>query len=253
MSAVSTLYVKGIYNRFTYLATWLPNSKLKLGDVGIQQGGSFKRMTSLKKLGVPFGVRVGEKPVDFAYTSQSGISTRTKLAGEAAAGTTLPLGKAGIIIEFSQQGAFLFQAAGCFVNEIEDRAELGDAIIELQSKEVWDPAWSVIDTVVEADHVTILVSNSDKASLELTAKTSVAISTLADVDAGLTVNAQQGDIIRFLATKGLTPLFKLSRLKKSLIDTLLGGPRPVYFGGRVQDEVAVAPHGEDVFERVEPE
>jgi hypothetical protein len=253
MADVSTLYIKGIYDRFNYLPSWLPNTKLKLGDVGIQQGGTFKRMTSLRELSIPYKIRHGKEPVDFTYTSQSGISNKAKLAGELAAGTTIPLGKAGILVEFSQQGAFLFQAVGCLVNEIEDRARLGEAIISLHTKKRWDPAWSVVDTLVKAERATILVSNSNHATLELTAKTQVAISNLADAETGLTVSSQQGDIIRFLAAKGLTPLFKLSRLKKSLIDTLIGGPRPIYFGGKVPEQAVLPYSGEDLLEMVAPE
>ena len=245
MSEAGTLYVKGIYDRFSYLATWLPNTSLVLGDVGFQEGGYFKRMTTLKELGIPFKVRSGKKPVDFTYTSQSGITFQTKAAGEVAAGTTLPLGQAGIVIEFNESGAFLFQAIGCRVNEIEDKEKLGQAIIQMYREKTWDGGWSVVDTLVKADSVTIVVSNSQQASLELSAKTPLAITNLANVEAGLTVNSQQGDMVRFLAAKGLMPLFKLSRIKKSLLASLLVGPRPIYFGGKSVRE--------DVFEAVEPE
>ena len=245
MSVAGTLYVKGIYDRFAYLATWLPNTNLALGDVGVQEGGYFKRMTSLKELGISFKVRSGRKPVDFTYTSQSGITFQTKAAGEVAAGTTLPLGQAGIVIEFNENGAFLFQAVGCRVNEIEDKVKLGQAVIQMWREKTWDSSWAVVDTLVKAGSVTIVVSSSQRASLELSAKTPVAITNLANVDAGLIVNSQQGDMVRFLAAEGLMPLFKLSRIKKSLLASLLGGPRPIYFGGKAA--------GEDVFEAVEPE
>ena len=252
MAGVSKLYVNEMYDRFTYLAAWLPNSKLKLGDVGIQDGGAFKRMTTLKKLGVPFNVRVGKNPVDFSYTSQSGISVKAKLAGELAAGTTLPLGKAGIVVEFSKEGAFLFQAVGCLVDEFEDRAAVGKTIIKLHAKKGWDPAWSVVDTLVKVNRATILVSNSHNAKLELTANSPVAIASIANAEVGLAVNSQQGDIVRFLAAKGLTPLFKLSRLKKSLLATLLGSGQVIRFGGKTPHEAAEALSDEDIFEAVAP-
>ena len=252
MAGVSKLCVNEMYDRFAYLATWLPNSKLKLGDVGIQDGGSFKRMTSLKKLGVPFNVRVGKTPMDFSYTSQSGISVKTKLAGELAAGTTLPLGKAGLVVEFSKEGAFLFQAVGCLVDEFEDRATVGKTIIKLHAKKGWDPAWSVVDTLVKVNRATILVSNSHDAKLELTANSPVAIAHLANAEVGLAVNSQQGDIVRFLAAKGLTPMFRLSRLKKSLLASLLGTGQVIHFGGKLPDETAENLSAEDIFEAVAP-
>jgi hypothetical protein len=249
MAAANKLYVQGIYKRFGYWGTWLPNMRLALGDIGIQQAGVFKRLTSMRKLKLSFKTRVGKKPVDFTHTSESGITLRAKAAGEVVAGMTLPLDQAGIQVEFSRQGAFLFQAIGCFIDEIENRNELGQSIIKLQRNGTWQPDWAVVDGLVRADTVTIVVSNSKRASLELTTKTPPQIGNIANVDIGLRVRVQRGDMERFLAAKGLSPLFTLTRIRKSLVDKLMGRPGQIYFGGEVQGEEA----DWDVLEAVEPE
>lgn len=254
MPEVSSIYVKEIYKRFEYLAAWLPNTKLKLGDVGFQKGGNFKRMTSLKELGLSFKVRSGKNPIDFSYTSQSGIFIKTKLAGEIIAGTTLPLNKAGLLINFSREGAFLFHANKCLVDEVEDRTSLGETLIDLYANNNWNINWSVVDTIVKASYVTIVVSNSNQGNLELTAKSPITGANLANVEAGLKINSQQGDIIRFLATQKLSPLFKLSRLKKSLLQTLIGSPQTIHFGGRqTKNKKSMPIIDEEVLEIVTPD
>ncbi len=247
------MYLKGVHQRFSHLGTWLPNANLRLGDVGFQKGEEFKQMTTLKDLGIPMTLRRGASRVDFTYTSQSGVKLQTKAKGVVAVGTTLPVAEAGIAIQFSQEGAFVFQAIGCIVDEIENKVELGDAVMKLIQQGKWEADWSVVDTIVKADCATILVSNSASSALELTAKTPVETTNLANLEAGFSVNSQSGDILRFIAEKGLTPLFKLSRVKKSFLPPWLGGSKPITFGGGIPEHAVAVPAVENVFESVAPE
>jgi hypothetical protein len=222
MADVGKLYAKELHHASTYVAAWLPNINVKLGDVGQLKGELFSVETTLDMLGIPFTVRKGAKPVDFDY--KSGISVKVKAAGNVAAGTTLPQAKAGISIQFDKEGAFLFQAAGCMVDQIENKAAVGNGVRELLEKKKWQPDWVVVDTVVRVDVATIFVSNSRSAALDLTAETAVTAANLADLKAGLSMNYQRGEVFRFIASEGLTPLFMLSGLKQSIIDWILHKP-----------------------------
>jgi len=252
MAAASKMYVKGMFQRFSYLAAWLPNTTLRLGDVGLQRGQDFKRMTTLGDLGISFRVRTGASPVDFTYTSQSGVSVKPKVAAQATAGAMLPSAQAGISIEFSEDGAFLFHAIGCSVDEIEDKEALGQAVIAAIKAGNWKPEWGVVDTLVRADSATIVVSNSQQAALELSAKAPVAPANLASLDAGLSVSSQSGDIVQFIAAKGLAPLFRLSRAKQSLLASLLGSGA-ITFGGTGGEEAEEPVPAGDLFEAVAPD
>jgi len=222
MADVGKLYAKELHHATSYVAAWLPNINVKLGDVGQLKGELFSVESTLKKLGISFKVRKGEEPTDFDY--QSKISMKVKAAGEVVAKTTLPQAKAGVSIEFGKEGAFLFQAPGCMVDQIEDKAAVGNRVRELLEKKKWQPDWVVVDTLVKADCATILVSNSRNAALDLTAETAVTAANLANLKAGLSVNYQRGEVFRFIASEGLTPLFMLSGLKQSIIDWILHKP-----------------------------
>lgn len=253
MEAASKSYVKGIWQRFSYLATWLPNTRLQLGDVGVQDGQAFRRVTSLKDLGIAFQVRTGADRVDFTYTSQSGVTIQAKAQGQVAAGSPLASAQAGISIEFGEAGAFLFQAVGCSIDEIEDKAAVGRAAIALFQQGQWEPDWAVVDTLVKADSATIVVSNSQDAGLDLSADVPVTIGDLAKADAGLAVKAQRGDVVRFIAARGLAPLFKLSRVQRPLLTRWFGGGGRITFGGpAVRTDDAPAPEAGNPLEQVGP-
>ena len=252
MASAGKLYVREIYSRFQYLAAWLPNANLSLGDVGVHEGGRFKRMSALKDLGLPFRVRIGTNPIDFTYTSESGVTVATKIGGKVAAGTSLPLGQADISIQFSRKGAFLFQAIGCSTEEIEDKMALGQVIIRLVKEGSWEPSWAVVDTLVRADTATIVLSNSRTGAVELTAKAPVSVANLANVAVGLSVTSQTGDIIRFIAAKGLSPLFRLSKVKQSFLSKIVGGTEGITFGGADSDDEVSAEGNENPLEAVVP-
>jgi len=246
----SDLYVQGIYDRFSYFATWLPNTTIVLGDVGMKQGRYFQRVTSLEELKIPFKVRSGTVPIDFTYASQASINIQAEASGEVGMGVSPSLAKAGLSIEFAQEGAFLFQAVKCLVDEIEDKAALGRIIIDSYRAGTWDNNWAVIDTVVKAGSAIILISNSVNAQVELSAKATLLPGILADPNAGLAIRSQRGDITELLAKKGLTPLFRLSQVKNSIF--ALFKKEKITFGGKSSTGIADLSEVEEVWETLTP-
>jgi hypothetical protein len=76
---------------------------------------------------------------------------------------------------------------------------------------------------------------------------------LADLNAGLAVSSQQGDILVFLAAQGLVPLFKLSSIKQSLWRSFLPGSKDIHFGGGGTTAPKSSISDEDVWEAVKPD
>lgn len=247
----SDLYVQGIYDRFSYFATWLPNTSLVLGDVGIKHGRYFQRVTSLEELKIPFRVRPGTVPIDFTYSSQASIKIQAEASSQIGIGISPSLVQGGLSIEFAQEGAFLFQAVKCLVSEIEDKAKLGRVLIDCYKNGTWESNWAVIDTLVKADSATILISNSGSAQVELSAKMALPPGIFADPKAGLAIRSQRGDVTQLLAKKGLTPLFRLSQVKNSIF-TLLKKEK-ITFGGKSFTGIADLSEAEEVWETLKPD
>jgi hypothetical protein len=212
MAEVNEKYRNEIYKQFDYLATWLPNNQLQLGDVGIQKGSVFNKIASLDELEIPFTKEIGITPIDFVFTSQSEIKVEPKIDLNVGI-TGLPqVVKAGVDISFLQKGAYYFEAKNCLQHQITNKLKLNRAIIKLIAKKIWKPEWSYIDTIVNANCATIIVSISSNANLVLSAKTPIGPGNLANLDAGLSIYSQKGEVISFLAAKGLTPLFKATKI-----------------------------------------
>jgi hypothetical protein len=211
-----------MFSKFGYMPTWLPNAPLSLGDVGtLGSDGFFHRVTSLRDLKIDFTVRRGATPLDFSHSSEQGVAMTVGGGADADAGPTHA--KAKVTLEFSSKGAFVFQAKGCVESSIEDQAKLGrDVITRFKSGEDWDPDWVVINTVVQAKCATILVSSSTSSKVEIAASGELPAGSvaLADADVGLRVLTQTGDVTNLLAQQKLTPLFRVSRIKRGLLARL---------------------------------
>ena len=243
----STRYTNDVRERFGYYATWLPNIRIELGDVGAFDGVSFKRITSLTELKIPFARRLGLDRVDFTLTSSSGVSLDAK-AGVAVGVGDSGANKGQLAIQFGEQGAFVFRARQCRVDELGDRLGLGATVVELCRAGMWDADWRIVDTIVHAESATVIVSNSANASLSLSAASPLELSALANVDAGISVNAQAGDVLHFIAAAGLSPMFKVIGVKQSLFAKLFGGQ--MTFGGPGEQQTTDAFEDEDPFEQV---
>src|SRR5580658_4117793 len=110
MASPNDLYVKAIHERFGYFGTWLPNAPVGLGDVGLVEGCSFRRVSSLAGLGIAFGIRTSANPMRFHYTRHAEVTAGAGVS--AAAGVPSAGGSADVHIGFQRDGAFVFQAEG---------------------------------------------------------------------------------------------------------------------------------------------
>lgn len=235
MSGPSDTYVNEMRDRFSYFATWLPNSPLRLGDVGLVEFGYFKQQTSLEELNIEISKRISDQTIDFVHTSRSGLSMESKTSARAKAGTDLPLANASIHIGFTDAGAFLFHAMSCSEYSIDNLAKLGERILQLIKEGKWRSEWRVIMSLLHAESATILVANSAGSKIELIAKTGRAVSNLADTQAGLSMKSQSGDVTQFICQKGLTPLYRPAQVKQSVLDRVLGRRSPIMFKGPTED------------------
>ncbi len=230
-------YLKGVFEKLKYHAAWPPNQPRRLGDVGRLVHGEFQPQTSLELLGIKFAERVGPPGADISYTSGASVSVKLKAEGQSLPGTTIPQAKAGAVVEFSSSGAFVFQATAPVVREIDNQAGVGKEILTLYRKpgrqRGWEVDWCVVTELLTADRLTVLVSDSKDSKVELAANGKVPVggpAPLASVNGSLSVIAQKGEVTSVLAEAGLSPLFRVSRIKRSLLDRLVGTDENIDFG-----------------------
>ena len=226
-------YTTKIAERFGYLANWLPNSPINLGDVGIMEGRYFKQLSSLAQLQLSFVPRVPQKSANFSYSWEADI------ASDSSVGANIPgMGAAaGLNVKFNNAGAFVFEITDCTITDIEDKLSLGHEIKKLFEAKKWEPEWVVIDTIVAAGSSTILVSTTNNSEIQLSASGDVSKINLTDVSAGLKIKYQTGEITRILADKGLFPMFKTSKIKWSFLNRMTRNRGGARYGGHVEERV----------------
>lgn len=246
---MSYTYQKGVYSRLSLLATWMPNSRIALGDVGVVQDGFLRSITSLKKLGLSGTVRRGAAEADYVFTSDSGVEINSAVGMSLDTNLLATPLRASTSIRFKESGGFVFRANGCSIYEFDNGLQLEAAIISLFRQKKWLPEWCLVDMVVHAKSSTIIISQSSNATLDLEARASALPATAATAEGGLSIKSQGGDVLHFLAKEGLTPLYRLSRIRRSLQEKLLGIAGKTRFGGA--DESGEFSKDERLFEEVE--
>jgi hypothetical protein len=209
MASPVKLYQREMHDNLGFFPTWLPGDPIEIGDVGVFEGGRFRRMASLSELGIGCKVEAGAATQNVQYTSTQG----TKVA--ATAGAAAAVGKAEITIEFSREGAFVFHASHLQPHQLKNRVEAGQDIVKAYKKGKWNKEWFVVEALHTAERATIIVSEDTAAGLVLVASADAPIVSisLADPKVSLTVASTRGKVVHIIGGKGLHPLYSCLRLQ----------------------------------------
>jgi hypothetical protein len=242
----SDFYVKNIFDKFGYIANWFPSSEIRIGDIGVMEGYYFKRKGSLDQKKLSYNIRKSEKPIDFSYSCQAELNFTSNIGAEAL--TKIAAG--AVKIKFKNAGAFVFEAADCIISEIDNKLRLGDDIKKLYKNDNWDLDWVIIDTIISSGSSTILVSNSKESELELTANANIPQMQLTDTNIDLKIQSQRGELTRFLATQGLSPLFKTSKIKVSFLNRLTRRKNDARFGGHNAERIRQDYEEKEIWENI---
>jgi hypothetical protein len=221
-------YLKSIHQQFEYHATWAPNEHRTLGEIGTFDRGVFKHVSSLQNEGLTFRERSDGIDANFEHSSGMTYSSDSRATGAIAAGL-----KSRATLDFSGGGAFAFVAQRCTITTIDDQNLLGREILLAHKNGTWDPDWVFIDTLVTAASATILVSGSDSAKLELMAEApiSAGLVGLADMSGDFNIASTSGQITKILASRQITPMFRLSQIRRRLLGARMEAVRTLHPSG----------------------
>jgi hypothetical protein len=119
----------------------------------------------------------------------------------------------------------VFEAEGVKHQMIEEVDELDQAIKKKYDDKEWADSWVVISDLMVADSGTVLISRGKNAAISLKAKASVPNLSLANVNANFDVAYQAGMNTKIICQGGLTPLFKVRGISKTLLGGTIVGPK----------------------------
>lgn len=209
-------YTNEMFRRFGYYATWEPNVPLKLGDIGVVKKNVFTKLSNIENEKIGFDEIPDTTPGDLEYLSQGSVTVTTKLSGTIPShGSVLANADAGIIVEFEDENSILFKANGTRTPSIKDKIALGERIIERYKASEWDKNWVVITELFTAETATVLISNKSQGRIELKANADIQAANLDIADAKFNFSTvfSKGIGTKFVANKGITPLFRIMGIK----------------------------------------
>jgi len=230
MASPVKIYQKEMHNNIGFFATWLPGDHMDIGAVGVMKNGRFRQEATLKDLGIKYKQSDEGSPQPLKYTSSKGTTI------ESSAGAKVSAVTADIKIDFSSEGAFLFDALKVRQVRIKNRFDVTAEILELYEEGKWNKEWYVIESLHIADSATIIVSQDQSASIVMAASSELPIpsTTLADPRIDLSVKSSRGKLFQIIAGRDLRPLYACLRLK----DGLFSAPKVVPVRGTVSRETS---------------
>lgn len=201
---------------FGYSPTWLPNTRVAPGDVGVLVDDVFVHKTTLKGLGVSYDIVEDFQKASLEYNSAQAVSITHKGAGMASPpGSSLTEGEAGIIVQFTRKDAIVFEASECVIYRLADQQKVSEQLIGLQKSRAWHMSWVLVAEVVKAERATILISSGKLSQIELTLKSKVRVNErIALTSAGLSVLQERNVGTKIVSESHLTPLFRMMQLVK---------------------------------------
>lgn len=208
-------YTRDLKDNLNYTATWLPNVKLSLGDVGVLSGYEFTYRTNLKNLGIPFAESPHGAGATYSYMTSGAVSRYLKVAGSAPVlGSVFTNADAGITFDFGQEHAVVFLATDCAVRLIADQEPLKKAILAAYEAGRWERDYVVVTELVSAGSTSIIISEGSKGRYELKAKAGLVPTFEAmNVEGNFSLAHDSQIGFNLLAASGMTPLFRCLGLR----------------------------------------
>ena len=251
MGSIAVMYCKQVKrDSRLYFGQWMPNSRMELGTIGKREDGVlFVPKTSLSRQGIAFEVEEDEFSSPLDLQSSSGVRISTKLAGEVSADApSIPKASAGVVVEFGRQAAYVIKAERSYEPRIADVAALETEILQRVKKKEWDPQWVVISQLVFTPMVSILISETKNARLEITAEGNATLGQqvkLGDAGFEFRITSESGKYYNFLNSEAVTPLFQLVGLRRrplrtTKVGTLKYAPAPTSVAALDADEIAAS-------------
>jgi hypothetical protein len=209
-------YVTELGRSLEYLPTWLPTTRLQLGYIIDRE--SLQYCGRLDDHKIAFAIRRAPARGFFEYSSASGVSITTKLAGQITADTTLGEAEAGLIVKFERENAIIFEASGCRSTMIADIHQLGDAIKALYRARQWNRNMMVVTEVVQAAAVTILISSGAGGRIDFKAKGAINPGgvRLSRLSSAFEEKHSSNVGFKVIGNSGLTPLYRASGIKRRI-------------------------------------
>ena len=205
-------------NQRVLFGVWEPGLPVQLGDYGTMNGnifvpqGNIREFEDLKDFKIT--IRKDNSQDEKTFTSEKGVQYELKPKVSAPI-NGVPV-NASIEFTFSKENAVFFNAAGCEVEMIENKNQLGQKIMQIHEKDknLWRKEFVLVTDLVHAKRALIIISTSNDFSVGFEADAKVPVIDLASASLGLKVKSQNSSGYKVSAEEGLIPLIGLGKIQK---------------------------------------
>lgn len=213
-------FVRYIFkNTGGFLPSWPLGKIVKLGDIIDLKRNRIEYLGNLGEdfIGIPIEAVKDPTPDDVKWQSKSNVSVSIKAKGELPAeGSKIPLDKAGITIEFTKQGGFLFQPKQLTYDRIKNLIAVRQEAMRKLAVELF--GLRKIYYIKEVAHVksyALTISQSSDSKYEVAAEGDIQLSTehLASTEVRLVVKAEKSMDFCVTGKKGGAIFFKPERMR----------------------------------------
>jgi hypothetical protein len=230
-------YTDEIHAQFSYWATWLPASRIQLGDLGPVRDRIFSPQTSLADLGVSFETAQKSKTMNLQHATSNGVQITFQSAAASQSIPQIPQGKAGVEVLFSKISGIVFVVKDGHERRISNLDAIGQKLLELIQRGDIDREYALVTHVVDAAAATVLISGSSEAKFITSADMDfeAGLLDLANASAHLSRVSSKNMETELIADRGGTPLFKLAGYKKG--GWFWGSPKVAPLGFESDDDL----------------
>ena len=217
-------YASEIYANLGFWPTWTPLQPLELGAVGRLKGYRFERHASLADFGIEHEVVTGSTGPQ-AYGTRGAYRVEPMVGATLDTGVpTLPQARAAFTVRFHRAWGVVLSLMASTQAEISNRHVIERRLADVDD---WDSRWTIITSVVRAEAVTVLMSQTNGSSVELVAEADVpaTIVGLGDVGANLTLSRSDEMAYVLVGEGPCTPLFRAERRPGRLPGLRYKGPK----------------------------
>ena len=165
MASPVKLYQREMHDNIGFFATWFPGDRLEVGDVGVLEGGRFRRMASLAELNIACAVDAGGPQQDVRYTSTTGTKL-TPSAGADVAGLSGDVHTRVLEVRCIR----VPRVGPARTGHGEPAVRRRTACERVPDERRWNEEWLLVDAIHVAERATIVVSQDRSAALTLAAE-----------------------------------------------------------------------------------
>jgi hypothetical protein len=217
MSTIMQNYLQQVQKNLGYRATWEPHRPMKVGTYGKIHQGIFSAYGHIDDLNITHSIDKLKTSNQLTYKSEEKGSYTLKAKGEInPLFQKISTDEAGLLIIFKKDNSIVFKIQDITYFTLENKAEIAKKLHNLSLVNKWDASYLMITETLQSEKTSILLSKKKNSEVEIKYENG-GNTGIVDIDLFGEIIRSKGMSLQFTTSSDSTPLFKLSRLKATVL------------------------------------